>query len=155
MSPFHMASYVFIGGGFWLISVAWPRLLKAVKENALATAGPYRHIRHPQYAGFLLILIGFLLQWPTLPTIVMFPILVVVYRRLALQEEREVAGRFPEEWLAYSAHTPRFIPSRRRQHRSAGVVHDSGPGAPSGSGDGPSAPPRSGRERGVRARASR
>jgi len=54
--------------------------------------------------------VGFLLQWPTLPTLVMFPVLVLVYRRLALQEERIVAGRFDAAWDAYANRTPRFIP---------------------------------------------
>ena len=32
---------------------------------------------------------GSLVNWPTLPTLLMFPILAVVYRRLAIREERE------------------------------------------------------------------
>jgi len=110
MSPFHLASYVFIGGGFWAIAAAWPVLLRAAKEHALATTGPYARVRHPQYAGFLAIMVGFLLQWPTLPTLVMFPILVAVYRRLAGQEERAVAARFGLTWEDYAHRTPRFIP---------------------------------------------
>lgn len=72
-------------------------------------------MRHPQYDGFLLVMIGFLLQWPTIPTLVMFPILVVVYARLARSEEREVAARFGEQWTTYAARTPRFIPRRHQQ----------------------------------------
>lgn len=110
VSPFHLASYAFIGAGFWAIAAAWPVLLRAAKDGALATTGPYARVRHPQYAGFLLIMIGFLLQWPTIPTLVMFPVLVYVYRRLAVQEEREVASRFGVDWVAYASRTPRFIP---------------------------------------------
>ena len=110
LSPFHLASYVFIGGGFWAIAAAWPVLLRAAKEHGLATTGLYARVRHPQYVGFLAIMVGFLLQWPTIPTIVMFPVLVVVYRRLAMQEERTVAAAFGPEWIRYAAATPRFVP---------------------------------------------
>ena len=54
--------------------------------------------------------IGFLVQWPTIPTVVMFPILVWVYARLARREEREVAARFGAQWDEYAARTPAFIP---------------------------------------------
>ena len=70
-------------------------------------------MRHPQYDGFLLIMIGFLLQWPTIPTLIMFPILVYVYARLARSEEREVAEKFGADWDAYAAHTPKFWPRWR------------------------------------------
>ena len=112
MSPFHLASYVFIAGGMWAIVAAWRVLWAAARSGTLATDGPYARVRHPQYAGFLAVMIGFLLQWPTLPTLVMFPILVVVYRRLAASEERSVREQFPEVWDAYAATTPRFIPRR-------------------------------------------
>lgn len=110
LSPFHLASYIFIGGGFWAIAAAWPVLLRAAKDRALATTGLYARVRHPRYMGFLAIMIGFLLQWPTIPTLVMFPILVHLYRRLSIQEERTVAAAFGEEWDRYAATTPRFIP---------------------------------------------
>lgn len=115
LSPFHFASYILIGGGFWLIAAAWSRLHAAARAGRLATDGPYARVRHPQYAGFIAIMVGFLLQWPTLPTLVMFPILVVVYRRLAIREEHDVAVAFAAEWDAYAATAPRFIP---RLHRS-------------------------------------
>jgi protein-S-isoprenylcysteine O-methyltransferase Ste14 len=110
LSPFHIASYVFIGGGFWLIAAAWPRLFTAQRAGDLAVTGAYARVRNPQYAGFIVVMIGFLLQWPTIPTLVMFPILVLVYRRLAIAEEREVRATFGDKWDAYAAVTPRFIP---------------------------------------------
>jgi len=114
LSPFHLLSYVFIGGGFWLISSAWNALYQAQRGGRLAVSGPYARVRHPQYAGFLLVMIGFLLQWPTIPTLLMFPILVFAYRRLAIGEEREVRTAFGAEWDAYASHTPRFIPKLAR-----------------------------------------
>ena len=113
LSPFHLASYVFIGAGFWAIAAAWPILLRAAKDQTLATTGLYARLRHPQYVGFLAIMVGFLLQWPTIPTLVMFPVLIVIYRRLALQEERAVAAEFGAVWDTYARRTPRFIPRRR------------------------------------------
>ena len=113
LSPFHLASYAFIGGGFWLISAGWKHLYQAQKAHSLATSGPYARIRHPQYAGFVLIMVGFLFQWPTFATLAMFPVLLVVYRRLAIREERDVAAEFGPIWGEYSAVTPRFVPRRR------------------------------------------
>lgn len=110
LSPFHLVSYLVIGAGFWLIARAWSILHAAQQKDELATAGPYAWIRHPQYAGFLLIMVGFLLQWPTIPTLVMFPVLVFVYWRLAIGEERGVRQRFGSEWDSYAAQTPRFVP---------------------------------------------
>jgi len=115
VSPFHLASYAFIIGGFWLISAGWKELYKAQKTSTLAASGPYAWIRHPQYAGFALIMIGFLLQWPTFATLAMFPVLLVVYRKLAMREEREVAVEYGVAWDEYASVTPRFIPRRRRR----------------------------------------
>ena len=113
LSPFHLASYVAIIGGFWLIAAAWRVLYGAQRAGRLATTGAYARIRHPQYTGFILIMIGFLLQWPTLPTLAMFPVLLFVYRRLAIREEADIRAEFGEDWDRYAATTPRFIPGRR------------------------------------------
>jgi protein-S-isoprenylcysteine O-methyltransferase Ste14 len=109
--PLHIASYVFLGVGFYMLSAAWNVLYQAQRANRLATTGPYARIRHPQYVAFVMILLGFLLQWPTLLTLVMFPILVAMYGRLAVTEEREMRERFGAAFDAYAARTPRFIPA--------------------------------------------
>ncbi len=113
--PFHLLSFAFIGGGFMLLSAAWRVLYAAQRAGRLAVEGPYVRIRHPQYTGFILILAGFLVQWPTLLTLAMFPVLVLMYRRLALAEERQVEAEFGEEYRRYAATTPRFIPRLRPQ----------------------------------------
>ncbi len=115
----HILSYVFIFGGFSLLAAAWKVLYAAQVSHTLATGGPYARVRHPQYIGFILIMFGFLLQWPTLITLVMFPILVTMYARLARREERESLAEFGEEYARYAAVTPAFIP--RRLSRSAEV----------------------------------
>ena len=109
-SPLHILSYIFIGGGFILLSSAWEKLYKAQKKHTLATTGLYSYIRHPQYIGFMAILLGFLLQWPTLITLLMFPILVFMYTRLALVEEKEMIKEFGSKYDSYRKTTPAFIP---------------------------------------------
>lgn len=108
--PFHLLSFAFIGGGFILLSAAWRVLYQAQRNDTLAETGPYARIRHPQYVGFVLILIGFLFQWPTILTLAMFPVLLVMYWRLALREEREVEAEMGEAYLRYAARVPRFVP---------------------------------------------
>jgi protein-S-isoprenylcysteine O-methyltransferase Ste14 len=119
--PFHIASFAFIGGGFWLLSSAWPELYRAQREGRVARDGPYARLRHPQYAGFFLIMTGFLLQWPTLLTLAMYPVLVWVYARLAMAEERDSLARFGDAYRRYMAQVPRFFPRRARADRVAGT----------------------------------
>src|SRR6266540_1153354 len=80
--PFHLLSFVFIGAGFILISVAWKALYDAQQRRTLATTGPNDYVRHPQYVGFILIMFGSLLQWPTVLTLAMFPVLTLMYVKL-------------------------------------------------------------------------
>ena len=110
--PFHILSYAFTGLGFWLLSVSWRVLYAAQRAHRLAIAGPYARVRHPQYIGFVLIMFGFLLQWPTLVTLAMFPILVFMYGRLAKTEERDMLTQFGDEYRRYSAAVPAYFPRR-------------------------------------------
>ena len=113
--PFHILSFIFIGLGFWLLAEAWPVLYVAQKRGHLATIGPYARIRHPQYVGFIVIMFGFLLQWPTLLTLAMFPILVFAYVRLARHEEIDALATFGDEYRRYMAKVPAFFPRRGRK----------------------------------------
>jgi len=93
--------------GLILVVIGWRKIHGA---RDLVTDGIYKHIRHPQYVGLFLILFGWLLHWPTLLTLILFPILVGVYYRLALREEAEMTAGFGAEYENYMKQTPRFIP---------------------------------------------
>lgn len=118
MSPFHLASYALLGIGFYLLSSSWNVLYHAQRQHRLAMSGPYSKIRHPQYVAFVMILLGFLIQWPTLLTALMFPVLLAMYYRLAVSEEREMAVEYGSEYEAYAVRTPRFIPLFTRMRSS-------------------------------------
>jgi protein-S-isoprenylcysteine O-methyltransferase Ste14 len=120
--PFHVLSFVFIGGGFVLISAAWKVLYDAQQTRSLATSGPYSYVRHPQYVGFILVMLGFLVQWPTILTLAMFPVLTVMYVRLARIEENDTRAAFGDAYDRYAAEVPGFIPklSRIFSQKSAG-----------------------------------
>lgn len=97
-NPLHLLSNLLIFGGFILVALAWRVLYEAQRTHALAATGPYAYMRHPQYLGFVVVILGFLVQWPTLITLIMFPILITMYVRLARREEREVMAEFGEEY---------------------------------------------------------
>jgi protein-S-isoprenylcysteine O-methyltransferase Ste14 len=60
--------------------------------------------------GFILVMLGFLVQWPTLLTLAMFPVLVVMYVRLGKQEERDARAAFGETYDEHAARVPGFVP---------------------------------------------
>ena len=126
--PFHILSTILIFGGFWLLVASWNVLYAAQRDHRLATEGPYSRVRHPQYAAFVVIMFGFLLQWPTLVTLAMFPILVWVYARLARQEEAAARAEFGPAWDDYASRVPAFFPrigiSSAIAPRSGDGLHD-------------------------------
>lgn len=101
-----LASLALMAGGWWAIWRA---------KGELATGGLYAWMRHPQYTGFILLIIAFLIQWPTIITLIMFPILLVMYHRLARQEEAELKTQFGERYATYRDRVPMFFPRPLRE----------------------------------------
>lgn len=114
LNPVHVFSGVLIAGGFILLAQSWPVLYAAQQRRQLGTTGPYAYVRHPQYVAFIVIMFGFLLQWPTLLTLAMFPVLTWAYVRLARREEQEVRATFGDAYVRYAAITPAFVPRFER-----------------------------------------
>ena len=110
IGPFHIASNILIVAGFWVLASAWKLLYEAQRAHRLATTGAYARIRHPQYLGFVLIMTAFLLQWPTLVTLAMYPILVFMYARLARREEADMLDQFGDDYRRYMTAVPAFVP---------------------------------------------
>ena len=115
LNPIHLLSNLIVFAGFFLLAAAWKVLYPAQREHRLAVTGPYAWVRHPQYLAFLLIMFGFLLQWPTLLTLAMFPVLVWMYARLAKSEEAEAMAAFGEEYERYKEATSAFFPRAGRK----------------------------------------
>lgn len=108
--------------GAVLIVLGWRQIYKDYwsqeeGKGQLVTGGIYRYIRHPQYTGFLLITLGMLFEWATLPMLLMWPILCLLYYRLARREEREVEAQFGDAYGIYRSRTGMFLP--RLTHREA------------------------------------
>jgi len=89
-----------------LIILGWKKIHRA---KGLVTDGIYRYSRHPQYLGILLITSGFIIQWPTILTAVMWPILTIMYIRLAKKEGEEMEEKFGEEFRKYKEKTAMLI----------------------------------------------
>ena len=115
--PLHIFSEVLVFAGLILLALSWRVLYRAQRARTLATTGPYALMRHPQYTAFMMVMLGFLLQWPTIPTLLMFPVLVGMYILLAYEEEAEARAQFGEAYDRYAAVTPGFSPSWRKRVR--------------------------------------
>lgn len=93
--------------GLTLVALGWQRIHKA---EGLVSDGIYRYVRHPQYTGLLLFTLGWVLHWPSIITLLLWPILVAAYAWLARQEEKVAEEEFGDEWREYAARTTRFVP---------------------------------------------
>ena len=95
--------------GISLIVLGWKEIYSKNNINKLVTIGIYKYFRHPQYIGILVIAFGSLVQWPTFLGLIMWPMLVFVYRWLALKEEDYLAMTFKEKFTAYKNRTRSFL----------------------------------------------
>lgn len=101
--------------GLTLIINGWYNIYKKYwsKEKGkgmLVKSGIYRYIRHPQYTGLLLMSLGMLIEWATLPMLLLYPVMVFMYVRLAKREENDMIKEFNDDYKAYMKETKRFIP---------------------------------------------
>lgn len=88
---------------------------KARHDNRLVTDGLYRFVWHPQYTGLFLALFGEgVIHWPTIFSVVLFPVLVLAYYLLARKEEREMIRKFGDKYRAYMRRVPMLLPSPGR-----------------------------------------
>lgn len=108
--PLHILSNLIIVFGFFMLASAWNVLHQAQRQGDMARSGWYARCRHPQYLAFILIMFGFLLQWPTIPTLVLFPIMVWIYVRLAKREEQIALKEFGDRYRHYQSQVPAWIP---------------------------------------------
>ena len=106
-------SMALIALGLALVAVGWAQVFGA--RNELRTSGLYRFVRHPQYLGLILVIVALNIQWPTLLTLAMAPVLIVMYVRQARREDKELEARFGRAFAAYAARVPAFIPRLRRR----------------------------------------
>ena len=113
------ASMALIAAGLALVAVGWAQVFGARRE--LRTSGIYGLVRHPQYLGLIVAIIGLIVQWPTIPTLLMAPVLVVMYVRQARREDEDLQARFGDAFTAYASRVPAFVPRlvRRQETRIA------------------------------------
>lgn len=93
--------------GVILIAVGWKQIHNA---SGLVKSGIYKYMRHPQYTGILLFTLGWILHWPSLVTLILWPLLIAAYVWLAKFEERQALEEFGEEYVRYAEQTKRFVP---------------------------------------------
>jgi len=109
------ASKFVIGFGILLVIFGWYQIFQA--KGKLVKKGLYKYVRNPQYLGFLVITGGLNIQWLTIITIALWPVLVILYYRLAKIEEREAEAKYGEEFQAYKHAVPLFIPRLKRKQQ--------------------------------------
>lgn len=109
---FAVAGNLLIAAGALLALAGWRTLYRG--RDRMVTEGIYQFLRHPQYVGFFLFILGSIVNWPTLPTLLMAPLLLLTYYRLALKEEQEALERFGQAYQDYASQVGRFWPRARR-----------------------------------------
>jgi protein-S-isoprenylcysteine O-methyltransferase Ste14 len=119
-NPIHLIANLLVFLGFYLTYRAWQVLHAVQQSGTLATTGPYARVRHPQYDGFVMVMAGFLLMWPTLLTLGMFPVLVYFYSRLAKQEEKLIRKEFGSAYDEYARNVPAFFPNLKTNKKTHG-----------------------------------
>ncbi len=114
---------LFVGLGIFM--EGWRELHRARQENRLVTDHLYALVRHPQYTGLFIALFGEgVVHWPTIFSVGLFPVIVLVYYRLARSEEHKVEAQFGDEYRAYRKRVPMFIPRWGQWGKMLAVSND-------------------------------
>ena len=109
-----LLGYALLFAGIGIFIQGWRELYRAHHEDRLATDGLYALARHPQYTGLFLALFGEgVVHWPTLFSVGLFPVIVLIYVHLARKEEKTMVEKFGDAYLDYQNQVPMFIPRRR------------------------------------------
>lgn len=111
----HLVSNGLMIAGFLVMGAGWKQVHSAGGE--LVTTGLYSRVRHPQYSGLFLVTIGLLVQWPTIITALMWPVLVFAYYRLSKKEEADMEKEFGDKYRKYKENVPLFIPRIQRMKK--------------------------------------
>ncbi len=82
------------------------------ESHVLVRTGPYRWVRHPMYGSYLVLFVAaFLITGNVVIGIAGTAIILSLMTIRLRREEAFLIQRFGEEYLLYSARTPRFFPS--------------------------------------------
>jgi len=103
-----VVGYALVFTGISILIEGWREVYVATKEEQLATDKLYAVVRHPQYTGIFLAIFGQWIHWPTIPTVVLFPVIVWAYYRLSLREEQQMIGQFGNSYETYRQNVPKF-----------------------------------------------
>ena len=124
-----LLGYGLVFSGIYLLIRGWREVYRASREGRLATTGLYGAVRHPQYTGIFLAIVGQIIHWPTILTLALFPFIVLAYVRLARKEEAAMMAQFGDEYRLYRLRVPMFFPRPREWRRLFGEAPSS-PHAP-------------------------
>lgn len=109
------ASVPFLG---WVLRSIGSNISETIytKEgHELVRKGPYRWIRHPLYTGGTALVLGIALAAANAYLLAGVAVLVVIWDRVIIPaEERELLGKFGDDYRAYMATTGRWLPRLRR-----------------------------------------
>ena len=92
-----------------------------VKNEELATNGPYALVRHPLYTGNILIIIGFAVAAGTLWGLPLAVLFFWFYYPTAIEyEDRKLRGLFEAQWEAWAKNVPALMPALGNIGRMSG-----------------------------------
>ncbi len=118
--PVAFVGSIVLGAGFAIMVMAAATLGRSltptpvpVDDGQLSTGGLYRFARHPIYTGVLTIVAGLTIRSGSWIHLAIAAATVAFFNTKAAWEERQLAERY-DEYEAYAARTPRFVPRLRR-----------------------------------------